>query len=382
MRRRTKFVLCFVSTFLIAAAISGVTTQARADEALFRNGDRISGRIIDISEGKMRIVTEYAGEIIAEFEEIVDIRTDSAGVFRMKNGDLITGTIRAISPERIFVESDTLGALELPLESFLGFTAMGIDVAESPEPDKPQDASQGEARVKEGVAPAGKTSSESSDTDTWSGSFALGVQLQRGNTDTADVHTEIKAKRVVPREELSLRFYLDYGETEGETDQNKAFGQAKLKVFQTDRRYLFGSTDMEYDEMKNLDLRAQVFGGLGYKFIDRERTKLVGEAGGGVTGEFFDDAGDEETLEASAFLNAEWTQHLFEGVIFQQTLTLFPSLGDFGDFRLRSETGLLSPLGNGWKLKLSLIDDYDSDPESEEAEKNDLRFISAVQYNF
>jgi hypothetical protein len=39
-------------------------------------------------------------------------------------------------------------------------------------------------------------------------------------------------------------------------------------------------------------------------------------------------------------------------------------------------------MGDGWALKLSLIDEYDSDPESEETDKNDLRFISSVVYTF
>jgi hypothetical protein len=62
--------------------------------------------------------------------------------------------------------------------------------------------------------------------------------------------------------------------------------------------------------------------------------------------------------------------------------TLFPSLEDFGEFRVRSESILTSPLGDGWAIKLSLIDDYDSAPENNDVKKNDLCFISAVEYTF
>jgi putative salt-induced outer membrane protein YdiY len=188
----------------------------------------------------------------------------------------------------------------------------------------------------------------------------------------------------VPREELRLRFYADYVETEGETDTNQVFGESKLKVFQTDRRYLFGLTNMEYDEMENLDLRAQAFAGPGYDFIKNERTRLVGEIGAGLTGEFFDeeDDGSDETVEAGLWLNAEWTQKIFENAEFYQGLTVYPSLGKFGDYRLRSESTVKTPLGRQWAIKMSLIDDYDSDPESENVKKNDLRFISSMEYNF
>ena len=336
----------FMLASAIFLAIFAMAGNARADEITFANGDRISGKVIRISDATVQIATEYAGEVSADFGKVVDMKIDTPGKIVLKNGDIITGTIELLSPEFIVIERQDLGTLQMPRGNFHGFM------------------------VKDATP------------DYWSGSFAVGAQLQRGNTDTADVHAEFKATRKAPREELNLRFYSDYGETEGETDQNKVFGQAKLKIFKTDRLYLFGVADMEYDEMEELDLRAQGFGGLGYKLIARERTTLLGEAGAGLTGEFFDADGDEENLEASVILNAELTQKLFERVVFYQGITLFPSLGDFGEFRVRSESTLTSPLGDGWAIKLSLVDDYDSDPENDAVKKNDLRFISALEYTF
>lgn len=379
MTRRTGLRPLLSAALLMVVAAFTVASDVRADQVTFVNGDRISGEILSISDGKIQIATEYAGTITADFGKIIGLTTDAAGKITLRNGDLISGAIREVSPDRIVVESEALGILELPRASFAEFMARGkhesIEPVQTPGDDLRTDKSAASTEKKPGE-------SSTAVAEAWNGSLAVGAQLQRGNTDTADLHVEIKAKRTAPREELHLRFYSDYGETEGETDQNKAFGQAKLKLFQTDRRYLFGLIDMEYDEMENLDLRAQGFGGIGYKFLNAPRTKLLGEAGAGLTGEFFDEADDEETLEASAFLNAEWTQVLFENVVFYQALTLFPNLSEIGDFRLRSETGVTSPLGGGWAFKLSLIDDYDSDPESEEAEKNDLRFISSLEYNF
>lgn len=366
--------LSFFLALLIAFPMFTGAASVQADQITFVNGDRISGQIIHISEGNIQIVTEYAGTVSADFGKVADLKTDNAGKISLTNGYMITGIIHSVSVDFFSVESESLGNLELPRALFREFKAKDTTEAKTPETGS----------LADGRKPAAEKAWESAVVaDRWSGSISLGLQLQRGNTDTADVHSEVKATRTAPREELHLRFYSDYGETDSETDQNKAFGQAKLKVFQTDRRYLFGTTDMEYDELENLDLRAQLFGGLGYKFMDAERSKLVGEIGAGLTGEFFDNAaGDEETLEASGFLNVEWTRHLLEKAVFSQALTFFPSLSDFGDFRARSESTITSPLGDGWAIKLSLIDDYDSDPESEGAERNDLRLISSVEYTF
>jgi putative salt-induced outer membrane protein YdiY len=374
----------FLTIVFLSAAIAGAR-DAQADQIIFANGDRISGQIIHISEVEIQIATEYAGQICADFPQVVDMNTDIPGKIMLRNDDIITGRIQSLSEEIVVIESQGLGTLQLSRDRFAGFITTDqtdestsqsggqVDVVEAPE---------GESKQDQKAIGKKETAEDTPAPDYWSGSFAVGAQLQRGNTDTTDVHTDIKATRKAEREELTFRFYSSYGETEGETDKNEVFGQVKLKLLKTDRFYLFGTTDMEYDEMEQLDLRAQGFGGLGYKLIARERTTLLAEAGAGLTGEFFDAEGDEENLEASAILNAELTQKLFEQVVFYQGITLYPSLGDVGEFRVRSESSLRSPLGGGWAIKLSLIDDYDSDPENEDVKENDVRFISAIEYTF
>ena len=385
MLRHIKVRLSFLLGFAIFFAILTTAGYAEADHVTLINGDRISGQVIRITDTAVQITTEYAGTICIDLEKAVDMKIDTPGKIMLRNGDLITGTIESLSPEFIIIERQYLGTLQMPRGQFHGFltndpadglppeTEEAADVHKTPESDPKQDQ---KALEKEEV------SEEAPAPDYWSGSFAAGTQLRRGNADAADVRTDLKATRKAEREELYLRFYSSYGETEGETYKNEVFGQAKLKILKTDRLYLFGIVDMEYDEMEKLDLRAQGFGGLGYKLIARERTTLLAEAGAGLTGEFFDADGDEETLEASVILNAELTQKLFEHVVFFQGVTLFPSLGDAGEFRALSETTLTSPLGDGWAIKLSLIDQYDSNPENEGVKKNDLRFISAIEYTF
>jgi putative salt-induced outer membrane protein YdiY len=364
-----------------------LSMNALADQITLANGDKISGEILEIADGQLRILTEYAGEISVDFARVTDLRIDEAGRISLKNGDTITGRIGSISENRIVITSQAFGDAEVARELFESFERTEIADAERAESEQARELlEQAETDLKEAEGKLAQKEEEIKELTTvsklWSGSFAVGAQLERGNTDTTDVRVEAKATRKAPREELRLRFYADYGETEGKTDTNKVFGESKLKVFQTDRRYLFGLTNMEYDEMENLDLRAQGFGGLGYNFIDKERTHLLGEVGAGLTGEFFDDGDDEETLEASGWLNSEWKQRLFEHTEFYQALTLYPSLGNFGEYRLRSESTLTTPLSDHWAIKLSLIDDYDTDPESEDVKRNDLRFISSMEYTF
>jgi putative salt-induced outer membrane protein YdiY len=374
---------------LVLCIILQLATSAAADQLVLSNGDRISGKILSIVDDSVLLLTEYAGELRVELGKVADLQTDGERAIELKNGDMIAGRIESISAEQIVISSFILGSISIQRADF-GSLDRPV-VAEEPAELKQTrerleqteaDLKTAEENLKQKEKEIGKLSSV---TDLWEGKFEVGTKLQRGNTDTSDLHVETLAIRKAPREELRLRAYSDYGETQGETDTNEIFGEAKLKVFQTERFYLFGLTNMEYDEMENLDLRAQLFAGLGYIFVKRERTNLLGEIGAGATGEFFDreDAGgDGETVEGTLWLNGEYRQKIFKDAEFFQGLTVYPSLSRIGDFRLRSETGLAAPLAEQWSIKLSLIDDYDSDPESRDVKRNDLKLISSILYKF
>jgi putative salt-induced outer membrane protein YdiY len=336
-------------------------TTVHADEVFFANGDRISGGVTKISGGQIQITTRYAGVITADFGEVADIKADGVVHISPANGEIVEGKIVAVTAEIISIETSGGEMLELPRADFAEINVL------APAPETQEGAPQ-------------KLPAESP--KIWSGSVSVGVQAQRGNTDTTKARAEAKAKRKTDRDELDLRVLADYGETDGETDRNKIFGQAKLKRFQTERRYIFGIIDAEHDEMQDLDLRAQVFGGLGYLFVKTERTTLLGEAALGVVAEDFNGPGAEDNVEGSGLLNAEWTQRILDNVIFYQAITYFPSLAGLEDYRLRSESTLTTPLGGGWALKLSLIDEYDNNPESNDVDRNDLWLIGGVEYKF
>lgn len=125
MTRRTGLRPLLSAALLMVVATFTVASDVRADQVTFVNGDRISGEILSISDGKIQIATEYAGTITADFGKIIGLTTDAAGKITLRNGDLISGAIREVSPDRIVVESEALGILELPRASFAEFMARG-----------------------------------------------------------------------------------------------------------------------------------------------------------------------------------------------------------------------------------------------------------------
>jgi putative salt-induced outer membrane protein YdiY len=361
------------------------TVHAQADQIILANGDQISGEILVISDNKIRLVTEYAGEIEVDFDKVESLSTDKTASIVLTNGDLINGKIDSISEGQIIITSEAIGVIEVQRSLFESLNETGPTEEDLAELEQTQETlAETEAaltRTKEDLEKKEQEIEDlSSPLNLWSGSVALGIKLERGNSNSSDFNFDLKASREAPRDKLDLRLLLDYEETDGEADTNSVFGSTKLQVFQTERRYVFGATILEYDEFEDLDLRAQIVTGPGYYFIRNEKTDLFGEIGGGIVGEFIED--EDETLEGIGYLHIGWKQKILETAQFTQDITFLPNLSDVGEYRVRFETALTTPIRDRWALKLSILDDFDSDPESEDVSKNDLTFVTALEYTF
>ena len=214
----------------------------------------------------------------------------------------------------------------------------------------------------------------------WTGNIEAGLQIREGNTETLDLYGNFEALRKVDVRELSLKASYDYAERDDDTERNRAFAESTYRRYRSAKSYIFGTLNVEHDEIEELDFRLNAAVGPGYKWIDTEKTKLIGEAGVGVTAEWYD--GEDQHTEAIVLLHGLWTQKVFDKSIFSQELTAYPSISDFGSFRLVSTTALATPLSESLDLRVSLVNEYDNDPEVSGVEKNDMTFRTTVVYRF
>jgi len=144
--------------------------------------------------------------------------------------------------------------------------------------------------------------------------------------------------------------------------------------------YNFYKTEAEHDRFANIKYRITPSTGLGYWFSDTDDWKLLTEAGIGYEyTEYRDDTDSDGEVILIPRLFFEKT--LFNNSRFSQDITMYPSLSEFGEYRVRSESSFINPINGHISLKLSLIDEYNSDP-ADDTKKNDLRFISSLMYSF
>jgi putative salt-induced outer membrane protein len=115
----------------------------------------------------------------------------------------------------------------------------------------------------------------------WKGKGELGFVLSRGNSDAETLNAKIDSTTEVDRWTFGVGFSALRATTSDETtaDRYELRGQANYKL--TERSFLFGALRYEDDRFSAYDYQGTGSAGYGYKFIDTDATKLIGQIGAG-----------------------------------------------------------------------------------------------------
>lgn len=318
-----------------------------ADEILFLNGDRLTGKIVKAEGGKLTIKTESAGDVTVDLAKVKTFSTDEPVV--LKSGDT---TLRSkVSP-------GADGTVQVvPVE---GGTAQVIalkDVAQiNPPPVK------------------------------WTGSLTANALVTRGNSETENIGATFSAVRRSENDRVTLGAGYYYGRQEDEDTGDKEttldnwFVFGKYDYFLTKKFYLYGSFRAERDRIADLNLRLTAGVGPGYQWFETPDFNLFTEVGVAWVYEDYRDEDSKSHAAARLAYHVDWKPH--------KMLTLFHNLewlpafyAPFADYNLNTDAGLRAAIIGAFFADLKVELRYDSTPA--EGKKNeDLRFLVGVGWSF
>lgn len=216
--------------------------------------------------------------------------------------------------------------------------------------------------------------------DPWDGSVELGLSGTEGNTQTFNVRAGLKARHKTEFLVRTLEITSIQKSAAGITTANTALVDGRMELPMPKSRwnyYIHGLA--EYDQFKAFDYRVSADTGVGYEFIQTERTTLLGRAGLSASQEI---GGPDDDVKPEIAFGGEFKHKLSDTHAISGKVDYFPNVTDFSDFRLNSQAGWEMALSKVWglSLKLSVIDRYDSTPQG--AKPNDLDYSTLLIWVF
>ncbi len=357
----------FAGVFLCVCAVG-----ALADQVTLKNGDRLTGTIVKSDAKTLLLKTDFAGDVTLQWEAVTSIVSSQTLHLALKDGQTIVGTVTTADGKFEVATKDT-GPVIAAKDAVVGVR----DDAEQKAFDDQIE------RLRHPHL-----------TDFWSGLLDTGLSLTRGNSESLTYNLSGKAARVTDRDKISVYTTAIYSDSTidgvNSTTAHAIRGGVRADLNVSDKLFVFGFTDFEYDQFQDLDLRNVVGGGLGYHVINTKATTFDLFAGGDFDQDFFGAIAATATLPATAAVTRKNGEvdigETFNAKINTRTtiteqFSLFPNVSDTGSYRFQFDTTAATKLKNWLSWQVTYSDRFLSDPLPG-FKKNDLLLSTGIRLTF
>jgi putative salt-induced outer membrane protein YdiY len=339
-------------------ALFTASAATRADEVLFKNGDRLTGTIVTAEGGKLTIKTAVAGEIKVDLKDVQTFRTDQPIDLQLSDGSTIKDKVTPATRPGV-VETAGTGTVQPPGAA-----------TTAPAPSQPVAL----ADVKKINPPP----------VAWTGSIRAGGLLTRGNSDTDNLNIGADAIRRTDDDRTSVAAGYFFGREKvsgqpKETTTNNWFAQGKYDYFFAPKWYAYGLMRVEQDEIADLNLRLTPGVGVGYQWIEEPDFKLSTEGGLTWVYENYSNDGTNEHIAARLAYHVE--KKINNRVALFHNLEYLPSVEDLNDFNINADAGMRVSLTQRMFSELKAEWRHDQTPAPGKA-KDDVRYIMSLGWTF
>ena len=337
---KASFLLAFVG---LASLI--LCPGVLADEVTMTNGDVITGEILTLEGGKLKVKTPYNAGLELDWASVKSVRSDVPVELVLEDDRHVKGTLETNPDGTLQVVTESAGPVPIGAPSMV--TGMN--------------------------PPEVKWIS-------YTGDLLAGASYLSGNTETASFKLSGKFIARTERHRGTLRGGWNYSEDKKIVTARRLGGSAKYDFFITEKLYAYLNGLLEYDSFQDLDLRATLGPGLGYQFLDNDRLKLAGELGYSYVSEDFKIAPDNEYSSARWSFDFNWD-------IVKKKIALFHfdegyiSVEDTDNFYFRSEQGLRFNVWKDFGTTFQANIDYNNAP-SPGKDTTDTPLIFGLTYNY
>ena len=305
-----------------------------------------------------------------------------AGEITLKNGDRLTGNIVEESDDAIVIETAYAGKLKIE-RKHIEKVSRPVTLPKTANLDVPQPApssSRSAPAVIKAKPSSGFVGKMKAIATGWDGNANIGFSYTSGNSNNITMTTGLRASKSRPQDGFTIyaRSLWNSNHVVSSTTQNAFWGGARYDRTIDKRLFGFVSYDFERDKPKNLKFRSVAGGGLGPRTIKNDRTEL--EFLGGIAwNRTWQTNIDTNTPEALAGMT--FRHRINDKLRFQNATTFFQNVTDVNEFRAIFDATLSIDATKKVGFYISVGDRFNSDPFGT-SKKNDFLFTTGMRWNF
>jgi hypothetical protein len=326
---------------------SAAVARDKTDTLTLRNGDRITGEISKLQYGKLTFKTDGLGTLSVEWTAVATLNS------------LYTFDVETVGGVHYF---GTLAPTPDGRSLIVGQSPQPVELAPAQISRIAQLETGWLARIN-GSLSLGYNFTKSSDITVLSGHFdatyrgretALGLRADASSTTTPEEGT-------LARDSIAFTY----------------------QWLRPRRKFWAGLSSFERNEELGIEGRLLLGGGYGYYFRQRASSEVAGIAGLVTSQEWVTGtAGSQQSVEG--LLGATWRVFQFKSpeTSLNSSVTLLPSFTEAHRYRANFNLSLRREIIENFFLDLSTYYDYDSEPPSDAATKDDYGVVTSVGYSF
>ncbi len=323
-----------------------------ADTVVFKNGDKLSGKIVSISGGKLVIKTEVAGEVKVDFGKVSSFETAEPGKFNLNDGTTINST----------ASQGSAGEIKLEGTEIMSGGVVSLGSIKSLNPPV----------VPEVV---------------WKGNVGIGLSSTHGNTfsERGSVSVNLNRRSQKHRSKLGGLYQIGRNkDADGKkmTTEESLTLDAKHDYFISEKVYSYINGRFKKDHIADLDYRIIAGMGLGYQWLDQDNMHFSTDVGLAELCEQYTTGGEKtRESELSLALGYDYDWQITEKLLFVHNLDYYPSFDDFADYFLHIDGELKYKISGSMFTSLKAILDYDTSP-GESVGRTDTKYVMNVGWEF
>ena len=337
--------------FLIILTVFLAVQTVPADQVYLTNGDKISGKVIKLVDGKLTLKSELIGELTLKACDIKTLNSDEPVEVHLKDGTTFNCKLIKAEDGHFAIGGDNV------------LLAQNYEIAKVASFNPPEKS----AAKLTGNAVAGFTSTHGN-TKNESMNFSADMQKRTEKDRTTISAMYIRSEQENPKtKEIS------------KTEDNWRL-KGKYDYFLSKKCYVYLDGRYEKDSIAQLDKRMIIGVGNGYQWIETDAKNLSTEIGIASLYEKFDNQTDSNS-ELSIQAGYHFDAMLNEKIKFINDMTYYPTLSSLSDYLISTTAELRLSATDNMYTSFKTIFDYDTTP-AKDSGSTDLKYIFGVGIGF